>query len=326
MAKITEETVFENLKDFRDAADEVGVKYWLCEGLLLGLHRDGGPIKGDEDDTDVGIEDINDEKRIKFVKALNKRGLETFIRGDEKRDRIMCHGKLSAIQVGRGGNRLDIMVMREENGVVWTAGGSDEHRYYLVFPPKFFRKQGEIVWKGEVFKTVHDIEGFLDYKYREWWIPDLRSDGYDPTNRSLNRAFVREKRWHPGLKFPETIGITFGAFDPLHYGHIRLFKNCLKECTKLVVCVSSDDYIRQIKKREPAIPLEGRMEVLKELKCLETIDIQTPKGKPPLIEKYNPDIIFVGNDWNPQTFSGEGHGVPVVYLPYTKGISSTQLR
>ena len=324
--KITEKQVFENLRDFKNVANECGIKYWLCEGLLLGLYRDGRPITGDEDDTDVGIEEIDEKTRVKFVKALNKIGLKTAILNGNPRDKLMENGRLSIIQVERGGNTIDILVIREDNGVAWVAGGSDEHRYYLVFPPRFFKKQGEFQWKDEVFKTVDDIEGFLNYKYREWRTPALRGDGYDPTDRSLNRAFVREKRWRPGMSFPDIVGITFGAFDPLHHGHLKLFRNCLKECDKLIVCVSDDDYIVQIKNREPFIPLEGRLEIIKEISCIDTVDIQTPEGKPLLLEKYNPDIIFVGDDWTPQTFKGEGHGIPVVYLPYTKGISSTKIR
>lgn len=47
--------------------------------------------------------------------------------------------------------------------------------------------------------------------------------------------------------------------------------------------------------------------------------------KKKLIEDYQPDVIFVGDDWTPATFSGEGLGVPVVYLPHTDGISSTEI-
>ena len=121
-------------------------------------------------------------------------------------------------------------------------------------------------------------------------------------------------------------GITFAALDPLHFGHTRLFKRAKKLCDELIVCVSDDDYIRQVKNREPFIPIEGRLEVLRELKCVDGVDIQTIEGKKPLVEKYKPDVIFVGDDWTPETFSGEGLGVKVIYLPYTKGMSSTQIR
>jgi len=81
-----------------------------------------------------------------------------------------------------------------------------------------------------------------------------------------------------------------------------------------------------VKGRKPCIPLKGRVEVLKELKCVDFVDVQTIKGKKPLIEKYSPDVIFVGDDWTPETFSGEGLGVKVIYLPHTEGISSTKIR
>ena len=119
-------------------------------------------------------------------------------------------------------------------------------------------------------------------------------------------------------------GITFGAFDPLHYGHTRLFSRAKKMCDELVVSIAGDDYIRNVKKREPCVPLEGRMELMGELKMVDIVDCHTKKK--PLIEKYKPDLIFVGDDWTPKTFTGEGLGVKVIYLPYTSGISSTQIR
>ncbi len=119
-------------------------------------------------------------------------------------------------------------------------------------------------------------------------------------------------------------GIIFGAFDPLHFGHTRLFNRAKKQCDELIVSVSVDDYIREVKKRELCISLEGRMELIKELKCVDIVDCHREKNI--LIEKYKPDLIFVGDDWTPKTFTGEGLGVKVIYLPYTSGISSTQIR
>jgi len=122
------------------------------------------------------------------------------------------------------------------------------------------------------------------------------------------------------------IGITFGAFDPLHYGHIKLIKRAKDRCDQLVVCVSTDDYIKTIKKRTSFMNEKKRAEMVFSIKYVDTVDFQTVKGKKPLIKKYKPDVIFVGDDWNRKTFSGEGLGVPVVYLKHTKKINSTKIR
>ena len=124
-------------------------------------------------------------------------------------------------------------------------------------------------------------------------------------------------------------GITFGAFDPLHIGHINLIKNALKQCDTLIVCVSSDEYIRVVKKYEPKFSYDQRIVAIGMIKGVSKIEMQGldyPHSKKQLVKKNKADIIFVGSDWNEETFKGEGLGIPVVYLPRTKGVSGTELR
>jgi len=123
------------------------------------------------------------------------------------------------------------------------------------------------------------------------------------------------------------IGITFGGFELWHIGHLNLIKQAKELCDTLIVCVSSDKYILKIKEHKASIPLKDRIELVKAIRFVDIVDVQRLNfGKKELIEKYSPNVIFVGNDWTPETFTGEGLGVPVVYLDRTKGISSTQLR
>ena len=123
------------------------------------------------------------------------------------------------------------------------------------------------------------------------------------------------------------LGITFGAFDPLHQGHINLFKNALKQCDKLIVCVSDNEYIEKHKGYKPTSTLAERMDFVNKTGLVIWVWKQSLKyTKQWSVNYFEPDVIFVGSDWTPDTFTGEGLGVPVVYLPRTKGISGTQLR
>lgn len=122
------------------------------------------------------------------------------------------------------------------------------------------------------------------------------------------------------------VGITFGAFDPLHHGHIRLFQRARAQCDKLVVCVSDAQYILQHKGRAERFPLADRVSSLQEIRCVDEIWTQSlNQGKRELVQRAGASVIFVGSDWTPETFTGEGLGVPVIYLDHTPNVRSTLL-
>jgi glycerol-3-phosphate cytidylyltransferase len=122
-------------------------------------------------------------------------------------------------------------------------------------------------------------------------------------------------------------GITFGAFDPLHIGHVFLFQNAKQQCDHLTVVVSSDKYISNVKGYSPKFTYRQRIKALSSIKEIDYIYSQKDENsKKYFVDLLKPDVIFVGSDWTPETFKGEGLGIKVVYLPRTPYISATQLR
>ena len=97
-----------------------------------------------------------------------------------------------------------------------------------------------------------------------------------------------------------TTVLTSGAFDLIHYGHIRLLEEAKRlggPDARLVVIVARDETIRKLKQHLPVIPEDQRRAVVEALRVVdeallgyEDLDMAT------VIDRIQPDIIAVGYD------------------------------
>ena len=124
------------------------------------------------------------------------------------------------------------------------------------------------------------------------------------------------------------IGYTSGVYDLFHIGHLNLLKNAKGLCDKLIVGVTVDSLV-EYKHKRAVIPFEERIEIVRNIKCVDAAIPQEDLDKFKMWEKLHFDVLFVGDDWfkHPRWKTMEAKfkkvGVRVVYFPYTKGTSST---
>lgn len=127
-------------------------------------------------------------------------------------------------------------------------------------------------------------------------------------------------------------GYTTGVFDMFHIGHLNILEKAKQQCETMVVGVSTDELVLSYKKKKTIIPFAERIKIVQAIRYVDEVVPQKTMDKLEQILALDCDAVFVGSDWQGSEkwiqFEKEfaGHGVDVVYLPYTKGTSSTILR
>lgn len=131
------------------------------------------------------------------------------------------------------------------------------------------------------------------------------------------------------------IGITVGVFDLFHVGHLNLLERCKAMCEHLVVAVCQDDYVTNVKHKHPVYNEKDRMRILAALKVVDEVipvSIEETKDKVLLLKNHPFDVLFSGDDWkgSERYLKTERQfaelGAKIEYLPYTKGISTSQIK
>ncbi len=120
--------------------------------------------------------------------------------------------------------------------------------------------------------------------------------------------------------------ITYGTYDLLHYGHIRLLERAKALGDYLVVGVTSDDYDKTRGKINNQQSLLERVAAVRATGLADEIIVEEYEGqKIDDIRRYDIDIFTVGSDWEGK-FDYLNEYCKVIYLPRTEGISSSEIR
>ena len=120
--------------------------------------------------------------------------------------------------------------------------------------------------------------------------------------------------------------ITYGTYDLLHYGHIKLLERAKALGDYLIVGITADGFDRTRGKINVQQPLIERIEAVRATGIADEIIIEEYEGqKIDDICRYGVDIFTVGSDWVGK-FDYLNEYCKVVYLPRTEGVSSSDLR
>lgn len=120
--------------------------------------------------------------------------------------------------------------------------------------------------------------------------------------------------------------ITYGTYDLLHYGHIRLLQRAKALGNYLIVGITADDFDKSRGKINVRSTLMERIEAVRATGLADEIIVEEYEGqKIDDIRRFDVDIFVVGSDWKGK-FDYLNDFCQVIYLDRTEGISSSEIR
>lgn len=136
-----------------------------------------------------------------------------------------------------------------------------------------------------------------------------------------------------------SIVYTGGTFDLFHSGHVNLLKRCREVAGKygsVVVSLNTDAFIQEYKGKPPVCNDAERKSVLLSCRYVDDV-VMNVGGKDSRIsiEMVQPDYILIGSDWAKKDYYAQmgfdqdwldERGIGLIYVPYTKEISSTNIK
>lgn len=173
----------------------------------------------------------------------------------------------------------------------------------------------------EGIKTLKLIDGILDEQQRTRL----------PLLKKMISLFIDKKETSLNLDFDSVFRgnyktvITYGTFDLLHFGHLEILRRAKEMGDKLIVGLSTDEF-NLVKGKVCEIPYERRRQYLE---SLQYVDLVIPENnwdqKAGDILNNNVNVLLMGDDWKGK-FDELNTYCEVIYLPRTKGISTTAIK
>lgn len=121
--------------------------------------------------------------------------------------------------------------------------------------------------------------------------------------------------------------LTYGTFDLLHYGHIRLLKRAKELGDYLIVSLSTDEF-NAIKGKKSYHDYETRKKMLEAIRYVDlVIPEENWEQKVQDIKDYKVDVVVMGDDWaDSDKFDYLKEYCELTFLTRTEGISTTKIK
>ena len=293
-------------------------KWWLEAGTCLGAVREKDFISNDPD-IDIGIDgqhiDLWDTLQEDFIAA----GFELY------KAWTSPQGKRVELSFTRKEIKLDLFFFFRKGDKLWHGafGPDADERWgqYMVFMPHIFTASlfddlKPIMFRGKQCYLPNPPSQYLVERYGPSWKKPDPSYKYWNDCPAVDRHFFRRQK---------TVFIA-GVWDLFHVGHISILKQAKTIGTKLVVGVLTDSAAEK-HKGKPVVQMKERHDLIKALDIADQVvfinDVDPTDDLRRL--KITPHYVVHGGDWR-ECPGCRKTGAKLVLIPYTNGISTTEIR
>lgn len=192
----------------------------------------------------------------------------------------------------------------------------DEGHYIIM---QTARGKGSGIDHTELTKRQLDSWG---YKYHELFPMFCK-----PTaDIFIDDKGINVEDWKKSLRLKD--GIIAGAFDVIHPGYVRMFKEAKKYCNHLTVALHIDPSTERSHKLKPVHSAMERTEILLSLRDVDGVVYYfSEEDFHEHLRSGNFDIRFLGTDYKDGSYTGKDIDIEVVWLDReSHNYSSTKLK
>ena len=110
-------------------------------------------------------------------------------------------------------------------------------------------------------------------------------------------------------------GITFGAFDLFHAGHVLMLKEAKSICDYLIVCIQSDPSLDRAEKNKPVQSvIEREIQISACTYVDEVIIYDYEEEVLQIIENVDWDVRILGEEYRDKEFTGRDQTLDKCYF------------
>jgi glycerol-3-phosphate cytidylyltransferase len=123
------------------------------------------------------------------------------------------------------------------------------------------------------------------------------------------------------------IGFVAGAFDVIHPGYIKLFRDAKDHCNRLVVLIHANPAIDRPHKLAPILTVEERAIILLELRSVDQVGVYHTEEDFKQWMHLHPEYVrFLGDDYKAAEFTGKELSNPVIFIDRSHEWSTTKYK